>query len=244
MSYSEYLPHPALRKYIEAYWTLNLDQHGDQVTQRILPDGCADLIFNRGNTIYGPEKQKLLSAQESYLVGTMTTFKDVIGNPGSSTLGIRFRAGGMAVFYPLNQDELTDLTVPYQDKTLEDLIWAGKDLLNAINHYFLQKMPAGPTPLSAIVEDIYAVKGQLRISELTHKYHMSERKLERLFKRDVGVTVKGFSRIIRFTHSLDLIRCGGPGKSLTQIACRAGYYDQAHLCNEIKAYTGLTPAQI
>ncbi|MGI4729003.1 MAG: helix-turn-helix domain-containing protein [Janthinobacterium lividum] len=73
---------------------------------------------------------------------------------------------------------------------------------------------------------------------------MSERKLERLFKKDVGVSIKGMIRLIRFTHTVKVIQNNATGQSLSQIAYRAGYYDQAHLCNEVKGYTGLTPAQL
>lgn len=230
MSYAEYLPHPDLRKYIEAYWTLTLDDKDGPVTSRILPDGCTDIIFNRDN--------------ESHLVGTMTSYRDTISNPGSSILGIRFRPGGMIVFYALNQQELTDLVVPYQDKKLAELIARDEDLLNRINQYFLEKLPLRPLVLSAIIDDIYIARGKVRIPELTLKYNMSERKLERLFKKDVGVTIKGLTKLVRFTHTLGLIRNGSNQASLTNVALEAGYYDQAHLCNEIKAYTGLTPAQL
>lgn len=244
MSYAEYLPHPALRNYIESYWTLNIDGDGKSAIHRILPDGCTDIIFNRGDVIYGADLQKVMLSQASYLVGMMTTFKDTISNPGSSTLGIRFKAGGMTAFYPLAQYEITNLAVPYQDKKLAELIWVGNNLLYGIDQYFLEKLPIKPLAVSAIIADIYAARGKVRIPALTDKYNMSERKLERLFKQDVGLTIKGLTKLIRFTHTLSLIRDTGTQQSLTQIALNAGYYDQAHLCNEVKSYTGLTPAQL
>ena len=244
MSYQEYLPHPALRNYIDAYWTVNLDNTDISGTQRILPDCCTDIIFNRGNIIYDSHQQKTMLANESYLVGTMTTYRDTPGKAGTSMLGIRFRPGGMGVFYTLNQYEITDLAVPFQDKTLGDLIWSGKNLLHHINQYFLKKLPVQPVILTGIINEIYIAKGQVRIPELTSKFNISERKLERLFKQDVGVTVKGLARLVRFTNTLAQIRNPSRLQSLTQLAYHAGYYDQAHLCNEVKAYTGLTPAQL
>lgn len=244
MSYKEYLPHPDLRNYFEAYWTVSLDDKDISGTHRILPDCCTDIIFNRGNIIYDSQQQKTMLAHESYLVGTMTTYRDTLNKAGTSTLGIRFRPGGMGVFYALNQNEITDLAVPFQDKKLGDLIWSGKNLLQNINQYYLRKLPVKPTVLSGIINEIYMAKGQVRIPELTSKFNMSERKLERLFKQDVGVTVKGLTRLVRFTNTLEQIRNPSRLQSLTQLAYHAGYYDQAHLCNDVKAYTGLTPAQL
>ncbi|RZK38159.1 MAG: AraC family transcriptional regulator [Pedobacter sp.] len=73
---------------------------------------------------------------------------------------------------------------------------------------------------------------------------MSERKLERLFKKDVGVSIKAMTCLIRFKHASRMIQENDGKQSLSDIAYSAGYYDQAHLCNEIKAYTGFTPSQL
>lgn len=244
MNYTEYLPHPALRNYISAYWTISSDQAGEGKIHRILPDGCTDLIFNRGADLYGANHEKVMSTGQSYLVGMMTTYKDTLDTAGSSILGIRFKPGSMALFYRLDLQEITNLSVGCQDKKLADLICTGKDLLSNINQYFLEKLPAKPLALSAIITDLYANKGQVRVAELVSRYHMSERKMERLFKQDVGLSIKGLAKVIRFTSTLELIRKIDGRQSLTQIAFDAGYYDQAHLCNEIKAYTGLTPGQL
>jgi AraC-like DNA-binding protein len=230
MAYTEYKPHPALRPYIEAYWTVNPDPQNAELSRRILPDGCADLIFT--------------AEEHSFLVGTMTVYKDTQIHPGVALTGIRFRAGGMNVFYPQLQYELTDLTVPYKDDKLAMLIWFSKDLPATIDDYYLKKIPFRPTEIAAITSDIRTAKGNINVGGLLNKYHMSERKLERLFKKEVGITVKGYSKIIRFVHTLELLQDAHRSKSMVQIAIEAGYYDQAHLCNEIKKYAGSTPAML
>jgi AraC-like DNA-binding protein len=230
MAYTEYRPHPALRPYIEAYWTVSPDQQPAQHSHRILPDGCADLIFT--------------SEEHSFLVGMMTVYKDTLSKPGIALTGIRFRAGGMNVFYPQLQHELTDLTVPYKDDQLARLIWSAKDLPAAVDHYYLQKIPLRPTDIAAITHDIRTAKGNINMDGLLNQYYMSERKLERLFKKEVGISVKGYSKIIRFVHTLKLLQDVQRSKSMVQIAIEAGYYDQAHFCNEIKKYAGSTPAML
>lgn len=112
MSYQEFLPHPALRNYIDAYWTVCIDHVGASGRERILPDCCADLIFNRGNTLYGADQHKTLLSNESYQAGKMTTYRDTYSNPGTSTLGIRFRPGGMVAsttFYGTIEFSIKDL---------------------------------------------------------------------------------------------------------------------------------------
>ncbi|SFE27448.1 Helix-turn-helix domain-containing protein [Chitinophaga sp. CF118] len=229
MSYTEYLPHPALQSYIDAYWTVRIDWKGTPYSHRVLPDCCADIIYN---------------TDESFLVGTMTTFKDTFQTAGSSTIGIRFKPGGIAAFYRLDLNEFTDQRIPYQDKELAEIIHRNIDLRKNLDRYFLNKLNTQHLPLSAVIGDITKFKGQLRVADLISRHAMSERKLERLFKQHTGVSVKGMIRLVRFTNALDAIRNNSAGANLTQIAYAAGYYDQAHLCNEVKAYTGLTPAQL
>lgn len=229
MSYAEFLPHPALRSYIDAYWTVRISEKGVPYQHRILPDCCADIIYNIGSS-------------ESSLVGTMTTFKDSISIPGSFAIGIRFKPGAIAAFYRLNLNEVTNLAVPYQDKQLAEIIKRGKNLQQKLDHYFLNKLDIAQPPIAAVMEDISMFKGQLSVADLIGRHAMSERKLERLFKLHTGVSVKGMIRLVRFTNVLTAIR--KKEISLTHIAYTAGYYDQAHLCNEVKAFTGLTPAQL
>ena len=47
MIYTEFAPHAALAPYIDAYWTATGDGHGLQ-KEKILPDGCIDIIFSVG----------------------------------------------------------------------------------------------------------------------------------------------------------------------------------------------------
>jgi AraC-like DNA-binding protein len=228
MGYKEYLPHPALQSYIDAYWTFRTGEEANPYAHRVLPDCCADIIYNM---------------EESYLVGTMTTFRDTIRQAGSSTIGIRFKPGGITAFYRLDLKEATNQAVPYKDKQLTEIIHQRKDVKRKLDNYFMKKLHTPYLPITAVMEDISAYKGQLSVADLISRHAMSERKLERIFKQHTGVSIKGMIRLVRFTNVLHIIK-NNNGTNLTGIAYAAGYYDQAHLCNEVKSFTGLTPAQL
>jgi len=244
MSYREYSPHPALSNYIDAYWTINTGNIYQPKSHRILPDACTDIIFNRGNTIYRPDQQQAMLSEECYLIGTMTTFTETMESSGNSLLGIRFKPGAITAFYPLDLQEITDTAVSYKDNVLREIVYQSTDLLNELNLYFLKKLPSQPMSIAAVLAEIHRSSGQVKVAELIKKHAMSERKLERLFNKEVGVSVKAMSRLIRFKHALEVIQNKTAEKSLSDIAYTTGYYDQAHLCNEIKAYTGFTPSQL
>lgn len=231
MGYREYLPHPALQSYIDAYWTLRVGEEANPYAHRVLPDCCADIIYNMGTT------------EESLLVGTMTTFKDTTRQAGSSAIGIRFKPGSIGAFYKLDLKEATNQALPYEDKQLAEIIYQRKDVKRKLDNYFLKKLHTPYLPITAVMDDISAYKGQLSVADLISRHAMSERKLERIFKQYTGVSIKGMIRLVRFTNVLHTIK-NNNGTNLTSIAYAAGYYDQAHLCNEVKSFTGLTPAQL
>jgi AraC-like DNA-binding protein len=80
------------------------------------------------------------------------------------------------------------------------------------------------------------------IGELQQVMGLTRARLATLFKEHVGVTPKRFARIHRFRRALALVQTGGV--PLSEIALRAGYYDQAHFTGEFRELAGLTPGEI
>lgn len=98
-------------------------------------------------------------------------------------------------------------------------------------------------PLRPIVKTIIQAKGQLAVSELTRLTGYPERKLERLFHREVGLSPLKYLQIARLHHFLSIMRSANSTVSFTTAGLEAGYYDQPHLIHNFKQITGLTPTQ-
>jgi len=237
MIYTATSPHPALAPYIDAYWSVTGAGHGT-VTNRILPDGCMDIIFNLG------EDDRDMKSGKAYLVGTMTSSFDSIVYPGTLFLGIRFKPAAFAAFYKFSSlHELTDCTVECGKGLAPDLSIL-KDPVAGLNAYFLERLSTPKHVLFPILEDIQRNNGQVRVRELVKRHFITERQLERNFKYYTGVSPKEFINQERFRYALQAIRCKRPGEDLSDIAFACGYYDQAHLSNEIRKYTGDAPSQL
>jgi len=80
------------------------------------------------------------------------------------------------------------------------------------------------------------------VEELARRHFITARQLERSFSYYIGVSPKEFINQERFRHALNAIR--HRERDLSDIALACGYYDQAHLSNEIRKYTGSTPSQL
>ena len=84
---------------------------------------------------------------------------------------------------------------------------------------------------------------QDRIEMIAGDMGLSRQHLTRLFQRHVGVGPKVFARVIRLQSLLDGIkRTASP--IWAAISLESGYYDQAHMVNECRDLTGLTPTEL
>jgi AraC-like DNA-binding protein len=68
--------------------------------------------------------------------------------------------------------------------------------------------------------------------------------LERHFRRHLGIGPKEFINFTRYLSAVRNIRRDYARKTLLDIAFDCGYYDHAHLTNEIRKYAGVSPSQL
>jgi AraC-like DNA-binding protein len=243
MFYHEYPPSGTLQAYIDAYWTLTTASTADPYRQTIFPDACVDIIINLGDTALQVNDHMVLSPGNNYLVGPMSERSQVINPPGTRLLGIRFKPGAFTSFYKFPLHEITDRIIEFRERSILAMAYPDKHIIKRIDRHFQQQTTSGTTLLS-IMNHLQQCSGQISINELAQQYHMSIRTLERLVKNSTGITVKKTAGIIRFQHALKQLKQPGASDSLLRIALETGYYDHAHLSNEIKKYTGLPPSAL
>ncbi len=90
------------------------------------------------------------------------------------------------------------------------------------------------------VNKIIESPNQMTIQQISTKVGYSQKHLIKLFKVNVGLTPKGFLKIIRFQKAINEISTVKTPK-WTDISYESGYYDQAHFINDFKAFSGFTP---
>ncbi|MGH8930211.1 MAG: helix-turn-helix domain-containing protein, partial [Egibacteraceae bacterium] len=74
---------------------------------------------------------------------------------------------------------------------------------------------------------------------------MTPKRLARRFADEVGLTPKRFARVRRFQRLLvaagDAARAAA-GVDWARLASECGYYDQAHLIHDFRAFSGMSPS--
>ena len=234
IQYRETAPCAALSPYIDAFWTVTGANTTDQ-SDRILPDGCVDIILNTGPGFTTEQGATRMHTGEAYLVGTMTRFKEMVRPPGTRLLGIRFKPGGFTCFYDAALlRSSADHTVPFE-RSLFPCRTA------SLNRFFLDRLKPSARDLLPLLTDIRLQKALLTVDQLARRHYLTIRTMQRLFDRHLAIGPKEFLDFTRFQFAYESVRYRNDS-SLLDIAVRHGYYDHAHLSNAIRKYTGSTPS--
>lgn len=244
MIYHQLPPHPALANYIDAYWTVTGSERAFQI-EKILPDGCVDIIFNLGEQCVTDNGLFTMHTDHVYLVGTMTTFKETIMSPDTNLIGIRFKPAAFTAFYKFaSLHEIKDVTVEFDRRLAPDLKKIVQSSAAYLDEFFLAKVTKPKHNLLPVVTEIQEYPGQVNLKALADRYCTTPRQLERNFRQHIGAGPKEFLNVARYQSALSKIKNNPTRRSLSDIAFECGYYDHAHLTNEIKRYTGSRPSEL
>jgi AraC-like DNA-binding protein len=79
-----------------------------------------------------------------------------------------------------------------------------------------------------------------RIDSLVRDSGLSQRRFSTLFREQVGIAPKQYTRMLRFRRVVAQAR---PGIDWAHVAADCGFHDQPHLNREFRTFSGMTPSQ-
>jgi AraC-like DNA-binding protein len=205
--------------------------------ERVLPDGCADVVWIEGEGIVvaGPATREVL----------------VSIPPGVAALGVRFGPGAAGAAFGLAAHELRDSTVALEEvwgapalELAERLSAAPRaDRLAALAAAVARRLDAAREP-DALVARASALLGSgMPVTAASREVALTDRHLRRRFHDAVGYGPKTLQRVLRLRRFLALAE-SGPTADLARAAAEAGYSDQPHLTRECSDLAGLPPAAL
>jgi AraC-like DNA-binding protein len=252
MRYSEIPPKPPLDKFVECFWTLDGDGPSPGGSpERILPDGCVELILNFGERFLQHTDGCCTLQPRHFLVGQMTGPILISPTGRVELLGIRFHPGGTSPFLRIPMSEVTDqvaelggLSSDLERKLLsvsQDLPSLGEKRA-AVESALIVHLLMGThdSPAMRLAARVVDSAGLISVDQLANDAGISSRQLERRFLREVGVGPKLLSRILRFQQVFRAVE--HLDAAWASIAIECGYYDQAHLIRDFHQFAQQTPA--
>ncbi len=245
-----------LSPYVKQYWAIeNCMPQGVSHVQRVVPCGLVEMVFYLG------DRPKAVSENRNLLDSTLVSGQhkehyDIVVTGNLSMFSVTFQAQGAMMFFDLPLIELYDRTVPLQylqkeaiDKVESDLFesktFSEKVCIieNFLAHKFLKNYKEHDVArITGSISLINQTRGTVSINALASHACLSRKQYERIFGDCIGISPKGFLRIIRFQNAIFRKQLNGKN-SLTSLAYDCGYYDQSHMINDFKHLSGKTPKQ-
>lgn len=255
MDYQTFEPREELKDLIKFYWTLEAPYDQNSVRQRIIPDGCMEMIFHYGD-LY---KQFLHDGNEivqprCFVFGQITEPLEIQATGVTGIFSVRFFPNGFDPFsiFPIesleNKANPLSILFPSHGELLEMQILNANDTserIQIIESFLIDALKKEDTVdrVSTLsVERLLQSRGQLKIENLSVELNISRRSLERKFSSVIGMSPKQFAKVIRLQACLQLME-KGEYKSLTSLAYESGYFDQAHFIKDFKEFTGVSPKE-
>jgi AraC-like DNA-binding protein len=236
-----HVPSGPLADFVDLIW-ISEGYAPPHAQERLLPQPLMNLIItvDRGRAVWsglsGPRT-------ESMMLDTSHPF---------SVIGVSFKAGGGFPFVPMPAGELHNLTAPL------DAVWGSR--ADAVCERLLET-PA-PRDRCKILEQALLTGARGRfdrhpavryaVAELGHwsrprpvarvaeHLGLSQRRFIEVFRNEVGLTPKAFSRVCRFQHVLGQIEYATE-VDWTEVALDCGYFDQAHFIHDFREFAGVSP---
>lgn len=243
--------------YIRKFWVLDNFLNPLHTTAKyVLPNTCFTLAFIIGNGIlldYPDKEYKLVSG--SYLVGQLTTKVSVTVLPYTKAFMVQLNPWAASLFSEISFHELTNQVIElgYLNKKIADSIILddltdSKCFKNTIERIFVDYLyPTKDSMLIASCFNLFKNQpiGHLnKIADFSTHTGYSMRGLEKKFKQNVGLSPKQVYLILKVRSLVDEMQLNKNSKvSLTTLAYRYGFSDQAHFIRTYRAMMDSAPSK-
>lgn len=254
MRYQSFIPHPDLRPLVKCYWTLEVPADAGAERQRIIPDGCIEMIFTLGDDIkrFTTETEFIIQPRSMILGHTLNPF--FIQPLGYvNTFAVRFYPYGFTSFTATSLQNLANKETPISllfgeghASGLTERIVRAPDTtarIQMVEDFLLERLKREDTITSIVrntVDALLLSGGTRSIGSLLENDPSRRRRLERKFLKEIGISPKQLGKVIRMQAALRLLLSQSTD-NLTQIAYESEYYDQAHFIRDFKEFTGTSP---
>jgi AraC-like DNA-binding protein len=249
-----YKPPFPLSRYVDLMWrTANTGMPSSR--ERVYPNGSMALVIHlKKPTASYYFDNRVLTVRVPLLAGPYSMSFHMDPSESTEVIGILFRPGAGRVFFPvpvheLHNDDiaLNDLYPSEADRLLNELSSAKNEhaQFQIVERYLCVKLsraiPIHPA-VSYAIEQLCSENAFRNVRQIQRDTGFSHTRFNQLFREQVGLTPKLFGRVRRFHALLGRLQKGLP-VNWAGLAADCGYFDQAHLIHDFRAFAGVTPRE-
>jgi AraC-like DNA-binding protein len=224
--------------------------------QRIIPDGCMEMIFILGDGIRRyTSNEDFIIQPRAVVIGQLS--KPFVIEPTGYVhcFATRFYPYGFANFITTSLKALENKETPIAElfgsiasgMLEQKIISAETDegRIEAVQEFFMAKLDEQSIIdhiIKTTIDVLLSTNGSASIKAIVNDERAGRRQLERKFLKHVGLSPKQLGKVIRLQAALKLLLNRGH-ENLTEIAYQSDYYDQAHFIRDFKDFTGINPRE-
>jgi AraC-like DNA-binding protein len=251
---TERTPAPALRRYVRRYYGFT-EKAPSPVRRREGPGVDVILLFSFGHEWRigsATDPSRPVARIGSFVAGLHDACVTTEHDGESHGLQVSLTPPGGYALLGLPMDEIAGRTVDAavvlggRESLVDELAdlddWPSR--FDLLDRALMRRLGDARPPTTEIMwawDQLAHSHGRVPVGALTMELGWSRRRIASRFREEVGLPPKTAARLLRFERAKALLeRPDRP--ALADVALDAGFYDQAHLCNEFRRITGVTPA--
>lgn len=227
-----------LGELVERHWQVAWSlPPGEEGTVTLLPHPCVNLVLDGGRLAVSGVGQERFTYRYS---GSGRVF------------GVKFRPGGFLPFLGRPLSEITDTVLPAAQlwgsaaEVLAAELTAARrveEQITLVEEFLRRRWP----PYDPRVDYVGRIVASLlhdrtisRVDDVTERFGVAPRTLQRMFARYVGVSPKWVLRRYRL-HEAAAVLAQEHERPWAEVAAELGYFDQSHFIRDFTAAVGVTP---
>jgi AraC-like DNA-binding protein len=189
--------------------------------------------------------------RNSFVAGLAERSTFVVAEGEASCLQVDFTPIGAHLFFGVPMHELSNRIVGAEDVLGRDGDLVGRleaaptweSRFELLEDAILRRLAGAGRPAPEILwawRALVHTGGAVPVGALAAKVGRSRRHLLAGFREHVGLGPKTVARIVRFGRAVRALELD-PRRSFAELAFECGYFDQAHLYRDFRAFAGTTP---
>jgi AraC-like DNA-binding protein len=250
-------PPPPLDAFVEKLWYWQAPAAPVGERQTAMATGAMGLIVPLGGNEMswwnGPDDSVHHRHRGIALIGVYTARVALDASQLGEVIGISLRPGAAPALFRPAADEFRDGHAPLEDvwgpeaRELHEQVQEARTvrekfdrLANALRAHLRTPLPLDRA-ISHALGAIAAAPHEAVVQRFADAAGLRAKTFSARFSAQVGMTPKLYARIERFRRAF--AQAPGRAVSWAQLAADCGYYDQAHLIRDFRAFTGLSPTE-
>jgi AraC-like DNA-binding protein len=247
-------PRPVLASSVDRLWFVS--DPPPHPRARVLPSGTLELVVNLAEDeirVYDPAARRVQRYPGAIVSGALTSSFGIDPCEHGSSIGVHFKPGGAFAFLGVPAFELADAHVDLEGlwgrraRVLRDRLRAAPlsekftILEDALLDCLVRPVRRHPVVPFALTE---LSRSDVAVRTVAERAGLSHRRLVEVFRAEVGMTPKTFSRVRRFERAVARARGSAVAPDWASLALECGYFDQSHMIRDFVALSGLTPLEL